>query len=58
MYKWMNRARFLAPGAALLGLLQAANMIDFNQILFQFLAQFLSLFVAVLFGNTSSLPMA
>jgi hypothetical protein len=49
--RWFRTWVALSHGALMPGILQALGMVDFNNILFQFLATILSTLVAVLLGG-------
>ncbi len=51
----LSRARAIASGAILLGVVQALGQVDFNNILFQLLTSFFTLLVSLLLGDTSAL---
>lgn len=44
----------LATGGLVLGFLQAAGSVSYNEILFEFLFRWISLLVALVFGGDSS----
>lgn len=54
MQRWMSRFRILACGGVTLGVLQAIQNIDFNQIWFLFWFTIVNAFVSVLLGGDSS----
>lgn len=51
---WMKRLAPLAVGGTTLGVFQSFADIDYNQLLFQFLATWLSALVTLLFGGDPS----
>jgi hypothetical protein len=56
MCRRLTRKAYLWAGGGLMwGILQAVGLINFNQILFEFLSQFLSLLTRALLGGDPSL---
>jgi hypothetical protein len=51
MQRWIKRLRPLACGGIALGIFQAIQSIDFNQLWYEFLSLFLALLVQVLLGG-------
>lgn len=51
MLHWFTKARPLIGGGVMLGVLQAVQHIDFNEIWFQFLLMWLSALAALLLGG-------
>jgi hypothetical protein len=51
MQRWMMKVRLLACGGVTLGILQAIDAIDFNQIWFNFLYVILNALVTLLLGG-------
>lgn len=50
MIKWKSRLARLSVGGATFGIINAAGDVNLNQVLFEFLIQWLSVLVALLFG--------
>lgn len=51
MQRWIKRLRPLACGGIALGIFQAIQNIDFNQLWYEFLSLFLALLVQVFLGG-------
>jgi hypothetical protein len=54
MQRWMTKVRLLACGGVTLGILQAIEAIDFNQIWFNLLYVILNTLVSLLLGGDLS----